>query len=48
MDINLTPRGEAIDRLLADLENARTAMIGNIKCLGGDDWQFSKAPLRRS
>ncbi|RRQ51617.1 tRNA lysidine(34) synthetase TilS [Sphingorhabdus wooponensis] len=48
MDINIAPRGEAIDRLLADLENARTAMIGNIKCLGGDDWQFSKAPPRRS
>lgn len=48
MDINLAPRGEAIDRLLTDLENGRTAMIGNIKCLGGDDWQFSKAPPRRS
>lgn len=48
MDDNLAPRGDAIDRLLNDLENARTAMIGNIKCLGGDDWQFSKAPPRRS
>ena len=47
IDANLAPRGDAIDRLLADLENARTAMIGNIKCLGGTDWQFSKAPPRR-
>lgn len=48
MDVNLAPRGDAIDRLLTELENARTAMIGNIKCLGGNDWQFSKAPPRRS
>jgi hypothetical protein len=47
MDVNLAPRGDAIDRLLADLENGRTAMIGNIKCVGGADWQFSKAPPRR-
>jgi hypothetical protein len=47
MDANLAPRGEAIDRLLTDLENARTAMIGNIKCIGGADWQFFKAPPRR-
>lgn len=47
MDANLAPRGDAIDRLLTDLENARTAMIGNIKCLGGADWQFFKAPPRR-
>ena len=47
IDINLAPRGDAIDRVLTDLENARTAMIGNIKCVGGEDWQFSKAPPRR-
>lgn len=47
MDANLAPRGDAIDRLLTDLENARVAMIGNIKCLGGTDWQFFKAPPRR-
>ena len=48
LDVNLAPRGDAINRLLTDLDNARTAMIGNIKCLGGSDWQFSKAPPRRS
>lgn len=47
MDVNLAPRGDAIDRLLTELENARTAMIGNIKCVGGADWRFSKAPTRR-
>jgi len=47
MDANLAPRGEAIDRLLTDLENVRTAMIGNIKCIGGADWEFFKAPPRR-
>ena len=48
MDSNLAPRGDAIDRLLTDLENAQASMIGNIKCLGGADWQFSKAPPRRA
>lgn len=47
MDVNLAPRGDAIDRLLTELEHARTAMIGNIKCVGGADWRFSKAPPRR-
>jgi tRNA(Ile)-lysidine synthase len=47
MDVNLAPRGDAIDRLLTELENARTAMIGNIKCVSGADWRFSKAPPRR-
>ncbi len=47
-DVNLAPRGDAVDRLLTDLENARTAMIGSIKCVGRGDWQFSKAPPRRS
>lgn len=47
IDVNLAPRGDAIDRLLTELENARTAMIGNIKCVGGADWRFSKAPPRR-
>lgn len=47
IDVNLAPRGDAIDRLLTELENARTAMIGNIKCVGGADWHFSKAPPRR-
>jgi tRNA(Ile)-lysidine synthase len=47
MDVNLSPRGDAIDRLLTELENARTAMIGNIKCVGAANWRFSKAPPRR-
>lgn len=45
---DLAPRGEAIDRLLRELENARTTMIGDIKCVGGTDWRFSQAPPRRA
>lgn len=48
LDPNLASRGAAIDRLLTDLENARTTMIGNIKCVGGQTWRFSQAPDRRS
>jgi tRNA(Ile)-lysidine synthase len=47
-DPNLVPRGDAIDRLLDDLAAARTATIGNIKCVGGQDWRFSDAPPRRT
>lgn len=47
-DPNLTPRGDAVDRLLADLNDGRTATIGNIKCVGGKDWRFSHAPPRRT
>jgi tRNA(Ile)-lysidine synthase len=48
LDPALAPRGDAIDRVLNDLTNARTAMIGDIKCVGGADWRFSKAPPRRT
>lgn len=44
----LTPRGDAINRLLADLSNGRTATIGTIKCDGGNEWRFSNAPPRRT
>ena len=48
IDSDLAPRGEAIDRILADLARGGTATIGNIKCLGGEYWQFLQAPARRS
>ncbi|MFN3619486.1 tRNA lysidine(34) synthetase TilS [Sphingorhabdus sp.] len=48
LDPNLTPRGEAIERLLVDLTSGRTTTIGNIKCMGGRYWQFSDAPPRRN
>lgn len=48
IDSDLAPRGETIDRILADLARGGTATIGNIKCLGGEYWQFLRAPARRS
>lgn len=48
LDSSLAPRGDAIDRLLADLEKARPAMIGDIKCVGGSKWRFSQAPPRQT
>lgn len=43
---DLTPRGDAVDRLLHDLRDGRTAMIGNILCKGGSVWHFAPAPPR--
>jgi tRNA(Ile)-lysidine synthase len=48
LEPDLKPRGDAIDRLLADLETGKTATIGNILCRGGAVWQFSVAPPRRA
>lgn len=47
IDADLAPRGEAIDRILVDLSQGGTSTIGNIKCLGGEYWQFLLAPARR-
>ena len=47
LEPDLKPRGEAIDRLLADLERGKTTTIGNILCQGSEAWQFSVAPPRR-
>ena len=44
----IAPRGEAIERLLDDLETAKTVTIGNILCKGGEVWRFSSAPPRRT
>ena len=44
----MKPRGEAIDRLLADLETGKTTTIGDILCQGGEVWKFSAAPPRRT
>lgn len=48
LEPQLNPRGDAIGRLLADLETGKTAMIGNILCRGGEVWQFSVSPPRRA
>lgn len=46
-DPALATKGDAIDRLLAELHAGRTATIGNILCEGGERWTFSPAPPRR-
>jgi tRNA(Ile)-lysidine synthase len=43
----LHPKGEAVDRLLIELEAGKTAMIGNILCRGGTRWTLTPAPPRR-
>ena len=48
LEPDLIPRGEAIDRLLAELDAGKTSMIGNILCKGGACWRFSVAPARRA
>jgi tRNA(Ile)-lysidine synthase len=48
LEPDLKPRGEAIDRMLADLGAGKTSMIGNILCKGGAEWTFSVAPPRRA
>jgi tRNA(Ile)-lysidine synthase len=44
----INPRGEAIERLLDNLNTGKTAMIGDILCKGGDVCHFSPAPRRRT
>ncbi len=48
LDPAITPRGDAIDRLLIALMDMRTTTIGDIKCTGGKQWRFSFAPPRRT
>lgn len=47
LDPALKPRGEAIDHLLAELDEGRTAMIGDLLCKGGPRWTFKPAPPRQ-
>lgn len=42
------PRGAALDRLLAALQNERVMTISGVKCRGGRNWQFSPEPPRRT
>jgi len=48
LEPELAPRGDAIDRLLSELSDGRTATMGNVKCEGGDNWRFTMAPPRRN
>ncbi|HET9428855.1 MAG TPA: tRNA lysidine(34) synthetase TilS [Allosphingosinicella sp.] len=43
-----TPRGEALGRLIAQLEAGRIATLAGVKAQGGRLWEFAPAPLRRT
>jgi tRNA(Ile)-lysidine synthase len=48
LEPELAPRGDALDRLLSELSDGRTATMGHVKCEGGDNWRFTMAPPRRN
>lgn len=41
-------RGGELDRLLGALDNRMAVTIRGVRCSGGDEWRFTKAPARRS
>lgn len=41
-------RGREIDQLMAALSDGETVTLRGILCSGGEEWQFGKAPGRRS
>jgi tRNA(Ile)-lysidine synthase len=43
-----TPRGDAVQRLLAALDAGGAATLAGVKCEGGAVWRFTAAPPRRS
>lgn len=47
IDPDLHPRGDTLERLIADLGNGKTSTVGNILCEGKDPWRFSPAQPRR-
>ncbi len=48
VDPDLHPRGDTVERMIADLAMGKTSTVGNILCEGGNVWRFSPAPPRRS
>ncbi|HWH23215.1 MAG TPA: tRNA lysidine(34) synthetase, partial [Allosphingosinicella sp.] len=42
-----SPRGEEIQRLIAQLEQGKTSTLAGVKCAGGSVWRFEAAPPRR-
>ena len=40
-------KGRELDRLLTALSGARTVTIRGVRCRGGDEWSFARAPARR-
>jgi tRNA(Ile)-lysidine synthase len=45
---DIEPRGDALERTLADLMAGNTVTLGNILCVGGMIWRLTPAPPRRS
>ena len=42
------PRGAEVERLLVRLEEGGSSTLAGIKCVGGTEWSFERAPPRRS
>ena len=42
------PRGAALDRLIAQLHDAKIVTLAGVKCSGGATWRFTRAPPRRT
>jgi tRNA(Ile)-lysidine synthase len=47
LEPDLLPRGDAIERVIAELEAGITTMIGKVLCKGSGVWRFTLAPPRR-
>ena len=39
-------RGRELDQLIADLQSCRTSTLRGVRCTGGADWRFDRAPRR--
>lgn len=48
IDPDAAPRGEELSRLLAMLERGGAATLAGVKAVGGQEWEFTPAPPRRS
>jgi hypothetical protein len=40
-------KGRELDRLIADLKAGKTATLRGVRCSGGPEWRFTRAPSRR-
>jgi tRNA(Ile)-lysidine synthase len=40
-------RGRELDRLISDLQRHRTTTLRGVRCAGGLEWRFTRAPPRR-
>ncbi len=48
LDTAAAPRGDAISHSLSQLRAGQNASLGNFLCKGGDLWQITEAPVRRT